>query len=37
NDIEGDIYVDDCCHFNRRGNDLIMEEIGRTIIERAAR
>ena len=37
NDVEGDIYIDDCCHFNQRGNDLIMEEIGRTIIEIEAR
>lgn len=33
NRVEGDIYVDDCCHFNRRGNDLMMAAIAAAVIE----
>lgn len=33
NRIEGDIYLDDCCHFNQVGNDLVMEAIGEVILE----
>jgi len=33
NQVEGDIYVDDCCHFNKTGNDMVMEAIAESIIE----
>ena len=28
------LYVDDCCHVNRLGNDLLGRAIGRRIVER---
>jgi hypothetical protein len=37
NRVEGDIYVDDCCHFNKAGNDMVMEAIGGLIIEEITR
>ena len=31
--IEDTLYVDDCCHFNERGNDLLAEAIARFVSE----
>jgi len=26
------IYVDDCCHYNQKGNDMVAQAIGETIV-----
>lgn len=35
NNITEPVYVDDCAHFNRRGNDLLMEKIAAAILAAA--
>jgi len=32
-DVEEPVYVDDCCHFNERGNEILGRWIGRRVVE----
>ena len=32
-DVKEDIYVDDCCHFGLRGNEILSEVISQQIFE----